>query len=477
MLKLLRKKHLAKWIWIILAILVVPAFIFWGFGSYMRGKGETPHAGRISGRTVEFTEYKDAFEAVKNQAIIQFGDNLSEVQKFLNFETQAWDRLILLAEAKRQRIKTADQEIITAIQSLPAFQRKGRFDAQLYNQMLQYVFRTQPRIFEEQIRQNIIIAKLYEASTAGMAVSDEELAQEYRKANEDLSIDYIVAKPADFAKAINPGDEELKEYFSKNALSFKQPLSFKAEYVSMTSDGKNDAQIKEKLQEVFSRLRRKQELEKIAKDLELTATETPLFGETDPIPGIGWAPQVSSLLAKTQPGQLLPPIVIDNKYYLIRLKEKQASSIPEFETIKEKVKEEFIKDASRTLAKTKIQEAAKRLREAKAAASAIDFSEAARAAGLATGTTGAFKYGSYIEGIGASDNLWLAAEVLQPGASSEPVETPTAYYIVALKAKTPIDENKFRQEKEEFRRKLLFQKKQLYFAGILEELRKKAQRF
>jgi hypothetical protein len=477
MLKLLRRKHLAKWIWIVLAVLIVPAFIFWGFGSYIRGKKETPYAGRISGRTVEFIEYKDAFEAVRNQAIIQFGENLSEVQKFLNFETQAWDRLILLTEARRQKIKTADREIITVIQNLPAFQRKGRFDIPLYNQMLQYVFRTQPRIFEEQIRQNIMIAKLYETSTAGIVAGDEELAQEYRKANEDLSIDYIVAKPADFAKAINPSDDQIKEYFTKNALSFKQPLSFKVEHVSLTSDGKNDAQIKEKLQEAFSRLRRKQELEKVAKDLGLTATETPLFGETDPIPGIGWAPQVSSLLAKTQAGQLLPPIVIDNKYYLVRLKEKKEPSIPELEAVKDKVKEEFIKDQSRTLAKTKIQEAATRLRETKAAAGAIDFNEVARAAGLTTGTTGAFKYGSYIEGVGASDNLWLAAEPLQPGAFSEPVETPAAYYIVTLKSKTPIDENKFGQEKEEFRRKLLFQKKQLYFAGILEELRKKAQRF
>jgi len=470
MLKLLRRKHLAKWIWIILAILIVPAFVFWGIGSYIRGRKETPYAGRISGRAVSFMEYKDAFEAVKNQMVIQFGDNLAEVQKLVNFEAQAWDRLILLAEAKRQKIRTADQEIITVIESIPAFQRKDRFDVQIYNQMLQYVFRTQPRIFEEQIRQNIMIAKLYELSTAGVTISDEELAQEYRKANEDVTIDYIAAKPADFAKGIDPTEEQLREYFSNNELAFKQPLSFKVEYVSLTPDGKDDAQVKEKAKEVFLRMARKQELEKIAKDLGLTATETPLFAESDPIPGIGWAPQISSLLAKAQSGQVLPAIVMDNKYYLIRLKEKKEPSIPEFGTVKDKVKEELIKDRSRSLAKTKIQEVAARLKTA-------DFGEAAKAAGLAVGTTGAFKYGTYIEGIGASDNLWLVAQRLEPAAFSDVVETPTAYYIIKLKSKNPIDEKKFGQEKEEFRRKLLFQKKQLYFAGILEGLRNKTQRF
>src|SRR4030042_1529955 len=124
MLKILRKKKTAKKIWIILIILIVPAFVFWGFGSYIRSKQEASYAGIILGRRITFLEYKDALGAVRNQAVIQFGDNLSEIEKNLNLQSQAWEGLILLTEAKRRRISASDAEVIQPIQGYPFFQRK-----------------------------------------------------------------------------------------------------------------------------------------------------------------------------------------------------------------------------------------------------------------------------------------------------------------------------------------------------------------
>jgi len=57
MLKILRSKKTAKKIWITLAILIIPAFCLWGFGSALRSREETPFLGKVFGKSISIQEY------------------------------------------------------------------------------------------------------------------------------------------------------------------------------------------------------------------------------------------------------------------------------------------------------------------------------------------------------------------------------------------------------------------------------------
>ncbi len=224
MLKILRNKKTAKKIWIGLAIIIIPAFCFWGFGSSSRDRQETASVGRIFGRNVSNLEFKNALAAVRTMAIMQFGDKLSEIEKYLNFEGQAWERLILLHEAEKRHLRAKDSEVIDEIQGAPYFQDKtGAFNNKIYQETLRYVLRLQPRAFEEQTRQNLIISKLYDQLTQNVKLNDDLIRQEYLKANQELSIYYIAALFSDFAKNIQPGEKEIGDYFQNNKAMFKQP--------------------------------------------------------------------------------------------------------------------------------------------------------------------------------------------------------------------------------------------------------------
>src|SRR3989338_6391314 len=120
MLKALRKKGVAKKIFICLAIVIVPAFVLWGSASLLRSQ-RSSYAGKISGRKVSFDEFQESLRAVQTQALMQFGENFYKIQRFLKLNLEAWDRLILLQEAKRRRIKVSDQEVIEEINQLPFF--------------------------------------------------------------------------------------------------------------------------------------------------------------------------------------------------------------------------------------------------------------------------------------------------------------------------------------------------------------------
>ena len=108
----------------------------------------------------------------------------------------------------------------------------------------------------------------------------------------------------------------------------------------------------------------------------------------------------SELISKAKIGQYLPPIQMDKTYYLFRVKERKEPYIPDFDKIKDKVKEKFINNRAKEIAKTKIEECLEKL--------PADFDNIAKLFGLKSSSTGLFKYGSYIEGIGASDSFWIA---------------------------------------------------------------------
>ncbi|MDD4980723.1 MAG: peptidylprolyl isomerase [Candidatus Omnitrophica bacterium] len=479
MLKKLRHKKTAKKIWIVLILLIVPAFVFWGFGSFMRNKQEATYVGIIYGKKITPLQYKDALDAVKNQAIIQFGDNLSEIEKNLNLESQAWERLILLAEAKKRKINASDKEVVELIQGYPFFlDKNGRFNNQVYSQMLQYVFRTQPRVFEEQARQNLAISKLYKKLTDDIRISEEITRQEYEKINEQIDLYYIAAIPADFIKEVNASEEGLKGYFTKNPLKFKQPVSFNIEYLSLPAKDTDEEATQDKIKKLFWRLNKREDFVKVAKAFGLEIKETGFFSQTDPIPGIGWSPQIFSLIAKLKTGEFSPPIRMDKYYYILKLKERKESYIPDFLAIKDKVEEEFIRDKSQEIAQEKIENCLKKLRESYPDKSkAADFNKAADIYGLKSKSTGMFKYGGYIEGVGVSDTLFTAALSLKGKEFSQIIKMPSGFYIIRLKTKTPIDEAKFKEEKEEFAKRLLLQKKIEYFTAFIEESKRKTQAF
>lgn len=467
MLNKLRKKKIAKKIWIILAIIIVPAFALWGSGSLLRNRQESAYAGKIFGRSVSALEYKDALSAVKNQAIMQFGDKFPEIKKYLDLESQAWDRLILLQEAKKRNIKANDSQVIELIESYPFFQRNSKFDNGIYSQMLEYVFGIQPRAFEEQTRQNLILSKLYKQITDNIQVSEEETRADFQKANEELSIYYIASLPSDFAKDLNPAEEELKDYFQRNPQEFKQPVSFNLDYVASDSQ--------EKLKDMVLRLNKRLDFEKTAKDLGLVVKETGPFTQTGPIPGLGWSPQLLDLISQFKIGQYSAPINMDKNYYIFRLKQKREAYVPEFAEIKGKVKEAVTKDNTIRQARERIEECLKKLKEENALnPQAVDFEKIANACGLKFNSTNYFKYGSYIDGIGASDSFWMAAATLKEAQFSEIISTPSGFYIIKPKSVLPLDEKKFESAKSELSQKLLLEKRRVYFSNFVAELKRKA---
>ncbi len=461
MLTELRKKKNARKIWIFLAVIIIPAFALWGVGSVARNReSKVAFAGIIAGKKVSLEDYRDAMLAVKNAAIMQFGEKFSEMSKYLNLEDQAWDRLVLLAQAKKLKIKATDKEVIELIEKYSFFQRNGNFNESLYNETLRYVFRVQPRIFEEQTRQNIIISKLYKQTVEDVKIDETKVKEEYRKLNEEISIYYLSALFLDYAANVSISEQELSDYFNKHSLQFKQPLSFNLEYITTDSE--------DKINIALDKLSKKEDLTKLASSLGVSVKETGLFGQTDPIPGLGWSAELLNALVKSKVGDYLAPVRSEKSLFIFKVKERKEPFIPEFGQIKNKVKEVLIKERAQKIAKDKIQNGLDIARQNNKS----DFTRIAKETGLKSGATAGFKFGSYIEGVGSSDIFWSTAKTLKGDLVSNIIDTPEGFYIIRIKSIKPIDEAKFATEHDDFEKKILVQNKQEDYSKYLEGLKK-----
>ncbi|MFH0827667.1 MAG: peptidyl-prolyl cis-trans isomerase, partial [Candidatus Omnitrophota bacterium] len=290
----------------------------------------------------------------------------------------------------------------------------------------------------------------------------------YSKENEQMSVFYISSIPSDFIQEIKSTEAEIQEYFDKNQVQFKKPLSFNLEYITLDSAGQ--------VKSLSEQKDKKDTLEKISQDNKLSIKETGLFGEIDPIPGIGWSQEISKALSPLKTGEMLGPMEIEKRFYLFRLKERKEPFIPEFKDIKTEIQEKFIKNKSRELAKIKIEDCANKIKElAVSNAKEIDFDKIAKDFGLKSSSSSLFKFGSYIESIGSSYNFFNTAAKLKENSASEIIELPSGFYIIKIKDKPALDEKKFSEDKTKFSEKLLEEKKQEYFDNFLKELVKKSQ--
>ena len=139
--------------------------------------------GTLFGRPVPETDYLKALQAATHQAMLSHGDRFRKEVSAEQLEQQAWERLLLLWEAQRKGVRVSDQEVVAELQSSPLFRdREGRFDTQGYQAVMQYALGTTPRVFEEELREEIMIQKMVREAIGSTATpTEEEIKKRYEE--------------------------------------------------------------------------------------------------------------------------------------------------------------------------------------------------------------------------------------------------------------------------------------------------------
>ena len=183
---------------------VVGGMILWLITSAVTIQSiQSKPAGALFGRPVSEADYLRSLQAVTHQAILTHGDRLRQSVTEKELGTQAWERLSFVQEAKRKGIRTTDKEVIQEIQKIPLFQNNsGQFDPQGYNVVMQYTLGTTPRLFEEEVRENLLIQKLIQQVIGEPAASEEEIRKRFQEREGAIQVEFAVFPDVQVAREV-----------------------------------------------------------------------------------------------------------------------------------------------------------------------------------------------------------------------------------------------------------------------------------
>lgn len=525
MLKFFRKKENIKRMMWALAILIIPAFVLWGAGSSVRSGRLPKYAGKIFGKNISFKQYEASLRACRNQAIMVYGESINQIAQLLDLEQEAWERLILLYLAQKEKIRVSNQELISVIQNMPLFQKDGRFSQDRYNLFSSYTLRTNPREFEEQIRELLKIEKHKIILTNHINLTEEEIEEAYKYENEQAQALYVFVDPQDFSEEVHPAYEELQDYYQIHKDDFKKPEQANVQYLALYFDqarskvnvseeeiqnyyqehpeqfsieGKEGEESIQPLKEVKAQIEEEliqekvqilledqiweiaeeiaaipQTLEQAAQENQLEIKETGFFGPQEVIPEIGLSYEFLTAAFSLEIGEISNPIHAPKGYFIIKVNDKKDAYIPALEEIKEELESAVILQKSRQLAENKGEELLVQIKEL-ISKNKLSFSKAAEKLSLAVLETDEFTRSSYISGIGQSQEFAQAAFALEPEEISNLISVPNGYCILSLKKIIPFEEEKFAQEKEEFAQRLLIRKKEGFYKNWRANLKRAA---
>ncbi|OGX55671.1 MAG: hypothetical protein A2447_11345 [Omnitrophica WOR_2 bacterium RIFOXYC2_FULL_38_12] len=501
MLKILRKKGVAKKIIWFIAIIIIISFGFFGTASLLNNQRPSNYAGKIFGKKISFEEFERVYSHVTIQALIKYGDNFNNIREHLDLESQTWDRLIMLHEAKKRRIKVMDAEVVKAIEEYEFFQRNGKFDPSLYDSILRYVLRIKTRDFEESVRATLQFKKLYDAETSSIFPSEDAIFQSYKKINEKVQISYILVLSQDFAKQISVNEETARAYYDQNKTKFQIPSTINVEFITLplqeiepepneelspeeaeknTSLSDKNAEIqkannimREKAKDIYyESLDKPENFSQIVKNYNLETQKSGFFSEEKPNLNLGWPYEFLSMVFNFKPGEINEPFETPNAIYITKVVEKKGAYIPAFEEARQSVAQELVQIKSKEIAKKTAEEHLTAIKEELNKTKLKDFTKSAKNLGLEIRQTPVFNRGQYLPTVGLAMDFQETAFLLDnENKISDVVEIDNGYCILHQDSYIPVEKTKFEKDKAEFAKTLIGNIRNQAFNDFLVRLR------
>ncbi|WP_456438049.1 SurA N-terminal domain-containing protein [Desulfurobacterium sp.] len=197
-------------LWIVTASFVLTIFLVWGKGS-VSGPG-TNEVATVNGKAIPADEFYRLVDRLTSSG-------MKEKQAKSEALRQLLLRTLLLDAAEREGLKVSDEAVADKIESFPAFQKDGKFSVELYKKWLQQNHMP-PEMFENQIREDLLIEKLQTIVENVASVTPTEL-QIYYKAvfgKRNYKYEMFNIEPS----KVKVSSEEIKNYYNKHRNLFKE---------------------------------------------------------------------------------------------------------------------------------------------------------------------------------------------------------------------------------------------------------------
>ena len=468
-LNILRSKKFAKKILILLLILIIPAFVLWGVGNL---SNRPAPIGTIDGKIVSADDFVSSRKGTMVQVLLTYFSNYDTMNSILRnrpmINYMAWERLILLGAARKDKIKISNAQVTSFLASHPLFQRDGAFSKEVYAALLRNPSLSMtPREFEELVRQNLQVLTFRQKLLEGVTLTDEDILEAYKMNNDKVQLSLLIVDKDPFSTDVEVTDVEIKEAYDKNKEKFFIPERVDVEYIEIPYASDEEIElVTKRLETLYPEVTSSGlTLQAIAEKEKLRYGKTGPFSRDDIIPGITFSRTFQNLAFSLEKGKIGPPIFSGpNKgaCYIMRKIDQTPMKPLEFEEVREDLKR-ALKDAkSIELARKYADEINSRL-----VAETSTFDAEAEAPGITLRSVGPVKADEYVENIGPARELVYRSRTAGKGNLIVPLIFQGGVFITRVDDITPADETAFSEQKEELRKNILLNKQTAVIEGWL----------
>lgn len=218
--------------------------------------------------------------------------------------------------------------------------------------------------------------------------------------------------------------------------------------------------------EVGPQLKKPADLDTVAKTRGLTVGESNLFARDEPISGIGLSPAAAERAFTLKDDEVSEAIRTPQGFVFLAVTGKQDAYVPKLEEVKDRVREDVLKQKAVDAARQKAASIASQLKSG-------DFNAAAKAAGLEVKTTDLIARGAPVGDVGSSPAIDAAAWSLPAGGVSDPIVTDNGAVVVKVIEKKDVTPEELASGKGTLREEVLRERRNRFYGAYMSKAREK----
>ncbi len=243
MLNFFRRQHSRlKWVWIVVIfIFSVTLVTLYIPVTEVTHINVSSNVATVGGEVITAREFQNVYHGYVDQLGSEMTPELLEALGYHDSILNAIiDEYVMIAEAKRLGLEVSARELQQAILENPTFQDGGAFiGMDLYRRLIEQNGMTVVQ-FEDGLKNQLLVQKMYAFLTAPMALTDHEVEKEYRYSNETAVIEYFIIDGPAVADQIELTDEGLRAYFEENSSRYTEPERRQANLVFIDTTAVSD---------------------------------------------------------------------------------------------------------------------------------------------------------------------------------------------------------------------------------------------
>jgi len=238
MLQEIRDKLTGWLVWVVVGLIGVP-FALWGVESFFTGNTD-PVVVKVGSQEITQSQFRAGYEQRYQQFQAMMGErfrpDMLDQNKFreavLNDMTQ---EAMMRQYVQKSGYRANDAALIKYLNSVPAFQKDGVFSSDAYRAALARQ-RLTPSKFEAQLRDSLEIDQIRAAVLETAFVTDSDVAEAYRLANEQRNLSYAVLDVAKYLPQVTVTDDQIKARYETDKSKYMAPERIKLAYVQLSTD-------------------------------------------------------------------------------------------------------------------------------------------------------------------------------------------------------------------------------------------------